>query len=158
MERTVSVNLGGKALVFDESAYIALKNYFNEIEARLEPSECTKTIAEIEERMAEIFKTNMCHGTEIVSLNIVNNAISIVGASTSFGSASKTPKSDNMKRIYRNTDNAIFGGVCSGLSEYLNVDLIVVRILAFMLVFFMGLSLWVYIIMWLFIPPKPTLY
>ncbi len=33
-----------------------------------------------------------------------------------------------MKKLYRNTKNRMFGGVCSGFGEYLEIDYGVIRI------------------------------
>lgn len=154
MEKTVSVNIGGVAFVLDESAYFTLKRYLVDVESRLEESERKDTMQGIEERIAEIFKSNMGHGIEIVGLDLVKSTMATIGASSTFGQTKSTLNNSSMKRIYRDTENGIIGGVCSGLSEYLEIDLAIVRILAFVLFFCLGLSLWVYIIMWLFVPAK----
>ncbi len=58
------------------------------------------------------------------------------------------------KRIYRSQD-AMLGGVCGGLAEYLNVDPTLIR-LAWALTFLLGgAGLLAYIIAWIIIP-KPT--
>ena len=60
-----------------------------------------------------------------------------------------------MKRLYRNTRNASIAGVCAGLSEYYNMDVLVIR-----LIFFVGTLFTVfpfiltYLIMWIVIPEK----
>ena len=35
-----------------------------------------------------------------------------------------------MKRLYRSRSNRVLAGVCGGIGEYLNIDPIVIRILA----------------------------
>ena len=61
----------------------------------------------------------------------------------------------NNKKLYRNKKDKKIGGVCSGLAEYLNVDVVVVRLLAlFALFFFMGGLM--YIIGIFIIPENPN--
>jgi phage shock protein PspC (stress-responsive transcriptional regulator) len=50
----------------------------------------------------------------------------------------------------------VIGGVCGGLAAYFNIDTVWVRLAMFLLIFFGGLSLWVYIILWIVIPEAKT--
>ena len=56
------------------------------------------------------------------------------------------------KRLRRNKIDGVLGGVCAGIGDYLNVDPIVVRILYVLSVLFLGLPLFIYFILWIFIP------
>jgi phage shock protein PspC (stress-responsive transcriptional regulator) len=64
---------------------------------------------------------------------------------------------DAARKLYRNLDNAILGGVLSGIASYLRVNVLWVR-LAFILTFFLsvGLLSLLYIVAWLIIPPART--
>ncbi len=59
------------------------------------------------------------------------------------------------KKLYRNTSNQMIGGVCSGLSEYLDIDLVIVRLIFVLLLFFGGHGLLIYVILWVLMPIKP---
>lgn len=59
------------------------------------------------------------------------------------------------KRLVRSGDRMI-AGVCSGLAEYFGLDTSLVRIATLVLILAGGLSLWVYIILWLIIPKGPA--
>lgn len=59
------------------------------------------------------------------------------------------------KRLVRSDDRMI-AGVCSGLAEYFGLDTSLVRIATLVLILAGGLSLWVYIILWLIIPKGPA--
>ncbi len=63
----------------------------------------------------------------------------------------------NNKRLYRTRD-AVVAGVCGGLAEYFGLDTSLLRIATAILILFGGLSLWVYIILWILVPraPKPS--
>jgi phage shock protein PspC (stress-responsive transcriptional regulator) len=60
------------------------------------------------------------------------------------------------KRFYRNADDKVLGGVCSGFAAYVDADPMIVR-LAFLLFFFaFGTGLMVYIILWIIVPEAKT--
>ena len=58
--------------------------------------------------------------------------------------------------MFRDPDNKAVGGVCSGISAYFDVDIVWIRLAMFLLIFFGGISLWVYIILWIVIPEAKT--
>lgn len=58
------------------------------------------------------------------------------------------------KRLYRNTDNKVISGVCSGLGEYFNLDPTIVRIIFLILFFGFGTGVLIYIILWIVMPEK----
>ena len=58
------------------------------------------------------------------------------------------------RRVYLSQDN-ISAGVCAGVAEYFGLDVSLVRIATLLLILFGGLSLWVYIILWLIVPKAP---
>lgn len=58
------------------------------------------------------------------------------------------------KRLFR-TPNGIIAGVCGGLAEFFGLDPSLVRIATLLLILFGGLSLWVYILLWIIVPKAP---
>ena len=62
-----------------------------------------------------------------------------------------------IKRLYRSNRNKVLGGVCGGIAEYLEVDVVVVRLVwAILTLASMGMGLLAYIIAWVIIPLEPT--
>ena len=61
------------------------------------------------------------------------------------------------QKLYRSTDRVI-GGVCGGIAEYFGLDTSTIRIVTLILILFGGLSLWVYILLWIIIPNAPDRY
>lgn len=63
------------------------------------------------------------------------------------------------KRVYRDPQNSLLGGVCSGIAYYLHIDPTIVRLIA-VLLFFLSASTVaiVYIILWIVIPEARTPY
>ena len=58
-----------------------------------------------------------------------------------------------MKRLYRDKTHYKIAGIFSGLSDYLNIDPVIIR-LVFLFGLFLGGGLLVYIIAWFVIPIK----
>ena len=61
---------------------------------------------------------------------------------------------NDIRRLFRSQDS-IIAGVCAGLAEFFGLDVSLVRIATLILILFGGLSLWVYIILWLIVPKAP---
>ena len=59
------------------------------------------------------------------------------------------------KKLYRNTNNKMIAGVCSGLAEYINIDPTIVRVI-WALVGLSGAGIVAYLICALIIPEKPS--
>ena len=55
------------------------------------------------------------------------------------------------KKLTR-SNNKMIGGVCAGIADYLGLDPTIVRIVTVLLVFFAGLSVIVYLILWIIMP------
>jgi len=58
-------------------------------------------------------------------------------------------------RLYRRRKDKVFGGIASGLGQYLDIDPIIVRIVFVLITLFHGVGLLVYIIMWIVMPEEP---
>lgn len=159
MNRTVSVNIGGFNFIMDEKAYEKLSAYLNRYRQSLNIDERDEVMNDIEYRIAEIFGGVHCQG--VISEMKVDEVISTIGepeitteASSSEFKSSETTADKIVvdKKLYRDTDDCVIGGICSGLASYFNLSTILVRLL-FLLGFFMwGTTLLVYVIMWLVVP------
>ncbi len=60
----------------------------------------------------------------------------------------------NHRQLYRTPDR-IIAGVCGGVAEFFGLDVSLVRIATLIMILFGGLSIWIYILMWLIIPNGP---
>lgn len=61
-----------------------------------------------------------------------------------------------MHRFYRDSDDKKIGGVCSGIAKYFNIDVLLVRVIAVLLIFCGTSGLWAYIILWFIAPLAET--
>ncbi len=62
-----------------------------------------------------------------------------------------------IKKMYRDPDGKVLGGVASGVAAYFGIDVVVVRLLLFVSIFFAGTGLILYIILWIILPEAKTL-
>ncbi len=58
------------------------------------------------------------------------------------------------KKLYRNEDEAIFAGVCTGLADYFDIDVTLMRVIFVLLFIGGGSGLLIYIILWIVTPLK----
>ena len=59
-----------------------------------------------------------------------------------------------MKKFYLSGTDKKIGGVCGGLAEYFNVDSTFMRLLFALLAIVGGLTVFIYIILWIVAPKK----
>jgi phage shock protein C len=62
-----------------------------------------------------------------------------------------------MKRLYRSETDKVIAGVCGGLSEYFNIDPVIIRILFLLIALPGGISILVYFVFWIAMPLKSTI-
>lgn len=60
----------------------------------------------------------------------------------------------NDKRLIRSNDNKMLFGVCAGVADYLNVDPVIVRLLAVLLTLWNGVGLLIYLVLALVMPQE----
>ena len=61
----------------------------------------------------------------------------------------------NHARLYRSSDDVVIAGVCAGVADYLGLPSGKVRLATLLLVLVGGLSIWVYILLWIVVPKGP---
>jgi phage shock protein C len=62
------------------------------------------------------------------------------------------------KKLYRDEYHKVLGGVCSGLAEYFEMDVTVIRLLFAFTVIIMGVGIIPYIVLWIVLPKKGYLF
>ena len=161
MKQTRTVNIAGINFYLDEDAYQILDNYLKELRKHFKyQEEAAEIISDIENRMAELFQQKLKNPQTVITREDVNNVIAILGKPGDFDQEDpeenkNSSKKHKMKRLYRNMDDRILAGVCSGLGAYVNLDPVIIRII-FIIVTLSGISILIYLIMWIVIPPALT--
>ncbi len=161
-----NINIGGHPFAIDMNAYFALEDYLDAIEKHFNGSKGGKEIvADIESRIAEIFRERH-KPLEVVVLKDVQEAIAVMGTPEEFGGETENeeyyddiPKTEWVfgKKMMRDEEDSIIGGVCSGLAAYLGLeDPIWVRLGMAFLILGMGVGFGLYIILWIVMPAAET--
>ena len=88
MKETINVNIAQQAFTMDVDAYSALTSYLDDIGRRL-PETDTETLADIEARIAEIFREKVPSPMMVITYGVVRNTMSQIGAPENFGTASR---------------------------------------------------------------------
>ncbi len=166
MKQTVNVNIASVAFTLDEDACHVLRNYFDEIKSRL-PEDDTETMDDIEARVAELFAERISSPMRVVTLDVVRSTMNQIGSPAEFGEPhnvsdnSAQPSMEEQpdelpKKLYRSRNERSIAGVCGGLAEFFDTDPTMIRLLTLLMIFFGGLSIWAYIILWIVIPEAPV--
>lgn len=157
MDKTININLAGVLFQIDEEAYRILRDYLQAINNRFENVPGGhETIEDIESRIAEIFQSQKGVAGVITKEN-VEKMIAVIGKPEDFDSEeSVEPPVYRKKRMYRNPDDKIIGGVCSGMAAYLDTDPVLFRILFVLFTAFFGVGFFVYLGLWIALPVART--
>ncbi len=174
MKEVIKVSIAGVSFTVEKEAYREVENYLSELKKYYKSEAgADEIIEDIEERIAELF-IERGGKDRIVTFSDVNAVIDILGRP--FLSQDATGIDVNpKKRLFRDTDNAIIGGVCSGFAAYLNMDPVWIRIIYILIFFVLASPMYfirnyiglggmggfssaalVYFILWVIIPAAKT--
>lgn len=170
MKVTISVNLGGLAFVVDEDAYARLQAYLEEISRYFRTlGDGGEVVADIEARLAEQLQARLAEGRrEVVSLADVEAMVKAMGTvadisgesgageNPAAAAAPREAASQRPRRLYRDTDDVIIAGVCSGIAAYFGIDPLLVRLGFIASIFFGGVGFIIYFLLWALVPPAVT--
>ena len=179
MKQVININFHGQVVPIEVSAFDLLKQYtasLNNYFANEEGKE--EIINDIESRIAELFQERLKKGVTCITDDDVNAIIKSMGRpeefegedstaySQSSSSSSTTAGSQQYqqipgpaevhKRLYRDENDKILGGVCAGLANYFGIDVVIVRIIFVVLAISFGFGLIPYIILWVAVPSSAT--
>jgi len=166
MKKTFTVNIRGIVFHIDEDAYEVLNDYLQSIKQYFAKTEGgDEIISDIETRIAEMLRNSIGDEKQVITLDDIEKVIEVIGQPSEFGGEpedetawqQKSEKSKTIKRLYRNPDRSILGGVCGGLGAYFHTDPVWFR-LAFVIFSLPGLGtpLLIYVILWIVIPEART--
>lgn len=164
MKKTVSINLAGIALTIDEDAFDKLDQYLKSVTSYFADYEdADEIIADIEARAAEQLQERL-QGRQVVSVADVEAVVTVMGTTHDFDNeyvaeemdSSSDASQNNKKRLYRDTDEGMIGGVSSGLGAYFGIDPLIIRIAFVISIFFGGTGILAYIILWIAMPEAKT--
>lgn len=162
MKEITRIHLAKTPYDIELDAKEVLQKYLSEIKQMMGSED---TMYEIEARMVELLGERGVQSNGIITMSDVEDLRSKMGLPKEFSDsesnedsqADLTPSNSPDKRLMRDTDNAIFGGVCAGIAAYWGINPLWVRLLFIISPFItFGTALLVYIIIWISLPEAKT--
>ena len=165
MNKTVTVNIGGIVFHIDENAYEKFKQYLESIRSHFTTADGRDEIMQdIEARIAEMFQERVKDSKQVITLVDVEDVTSLMGKPEEFEGTEEKEKEKVRaeaepeytgpvkRRFFRNPDDKMLGGICSGIANYFDIDIVWVRLAFVLLIFAYSSGIWIYIILWIVIP------
>lgn len=189
MKETLKVSIGGFAFNIDVDAYTVLETYMESLKKHFKNNvEGDEIIADVESRMSELLQLKLSYPDRIVTLRDAEEIIKTMGSPKDFDESfdddserehlNEEPPSENNdakdsgwrsqlknKKLFRDEDNKVVAGVCSGLGHYFRVDPVLIRI-GFIAVLLLSnfvssksglISVIIYLCLWLAMPKAKTM-
>jgi phage shock protein PspC (stress-responsive transcriptional regulator) len=161
MKKTLSINIRGIVFNIDEDAYQLLNDYLADINRHYKNQPGHEDImSDIENRIVELFQQKLSDKKQVINIADVSEIIGVLGRPSDFEQElqDETPPSYSgrkrrSKRLFRDPDNRMVGGVCSGLGAYFNIDPVWFRLAFVVAVLVGGSGILVYLILWIILPP-----
>ena len=162
MKEITRIHLAKTPYDIELDAKEVLQKYLSEIKQMMGSED---TMYEIEARMVELLGERGVQSNGIITMSDVEDLRSKMGLPKEFSDSESTedsqadlaPSNSPAKRLMRDTDNAIFGGVCAGIAAYWGINPLWVRLLFIISPFItFGTALLVYIIIWISLPEAKT--
>jgi phage shock protein PspC (stress-responsive transcriptional regulator) len=163
MNKIIQINLAGQAVSIDEQAYSTLSQYMMTLEKHFKHTESGKEILDdIEARIAELFFGKL-KNSAFINETHVQEAITLMGTAQDLGAdegfepaAAPHYTSGKGKKLFRDKEDSVLGGVCSGLGAYFGLDASMMRVIFVLLVLLAGAPIIAYIVLWAVLPAAIT--
>ena len=160
MKKTVNVAIGGCSFIIDEDAYCAMNEYLEDFRNALGGSSASNDVMEeLEVRISDLLKQKLA-GREVVNLKMVEDIIAQIGYPEGYNADNNNNVNNEdmsaTKKLFRDPDDKKIGGVCSGLSLFLGIDVVFIRIIFLIALLFVGGGFWAYVIFWIVAPEART--
>ena len=166
MNKTVNINLGGMFFHIDEDAFQKLTRYFDAIKRSLSNSSGhDEIIKDIEMRVSELLNEKQKSDKHVVGLKDVDEVIAVMGQPEDYiieddktnEQSYRSSTTTSTKKLYRDRDKGMVGGVSSGLGYYFGIDAVWFRLFFVLLVLAgFGAGFLAYIILWIVTPEAST--
>lgn len=165
MNKTIIININGTVFHIEESAYEILKQYMTAVKRHFfDSADSLEITTDIENRVAELFSEILAReNRQAIIDQDVNYVIGQMGAVEDFDMAAEEAGPVNYtytrtehRRLFRDADDHLIGGVCAGIANYFDIQSVWIRLAFALSTLFAGTGLIVYIILWLVIPKAIT--
>ena len=161
MKKTVSINIKGINFIIEEDAYELLQDYLKRLETTLKNEDGSQEIIEdVEIRIAEICSAKIDDGKAVIEKEDIQEILATLGNPEDYiegedeentNYSTRNNQNDADRRLFRDVENATIAGVCSGIANFFNIDVVIVRAI-FVVFFFSGFGFLLYVILWFIVP------
>jgi phage shock protein PspC (stress-responsive transcriptional regulator) len=163
MNKTIIININGFIFHIEEDAYEILKNYMTDVKRHfLNSADSLEITTDIENRIAEMFTDILAaENKQVIIEQDVKGVVEQMGSVADFESPedeSKGPTPDNYtyntgtRKLFRDSEDHLLAGVCSGLANYFDVQAIWIRLAFIIAIAFFGAGVILYLILWIVVP------
>ena len=164
MNKTVNINIGGLFFHIDEDAYQKLSRYFDAIKRSLSNSSGKDEIMkDIEMRVAELFTERQKSDKHVINNKDVDEVVTVMGQPEDYRIDDETEESKTFnynstgkRKLYRDKDRGLIGGVCTGLGHYFGIESVWIKLFFLVLFFGFGTGLIAYLVLWIAMPKAVT--
>jgi phage shock protein PspC (stress-responsive transcriptional regulator) len=167
MNKTIIININGIVFHIEEDAYEILKSYMTDVQRHfMHSADSLEITTDIENRIAEMFNEILLReGNQVVVLQDVKTVVEQMGSVEDFETADESAKANAQqafvygtasRRLFRDPDDHLVAGVCSGIASYFDFNPVWVRLLFAITVAFAGTGFILYIILWIVVPKAVT--
>jgi phage shock protein PspC (stress-responsive transcriptional regulator) len=157
MDNIERIHIAKVPYSIEPKAKTELKKYLTDIRARLDADSAEEVIHDIESRIPELLAQRHTKQGDVVTQADIAFIKKQLGDPEQF-----TAEDDQLhatsgpKKLFRDNDTAMLGGVASGIGKYCSIDANIIRVAFFALAFFYGFGIVLYIFLWLLLPEAKT--
>ena len=167
MNKTIIININGIVFHIEEDAYEILKSYMTDVQRHfLNSADSLEITTDIENRIAEMFNEILLkESKQVIVEQDVRTVVEQMGSVEDFeieeeGGRPNAPHAFTQatapRRLFRDPDDHLVAGVCSGIANYFDFNPAWVRLLFAIAVAFFGTGFFLYIILWIVVPKAVT--
>ncbi|MFM2231099.1 MAG: hypothetical protein RL607_2357 [Bacteroidota bacterium] len=167
MNKTVNINIGGLFFHIDEDAYQKLSRYFDAIKNSLtDATGKDEIMKDIEMRVAELFVERQQSDKHVINSKDVDEVVNVMGQPEDYRLDNEEKKTEEpefkyalpprRRKLYRDEDRGVIGGVCTGLGHYFGIDSFWFKLVFLILAIGFGTGFLAYLILWIAMPKAVT--
>lgn len=160
MRKATIITIGGVAFYLENDAFQLLERYLASIGDHYNDSPDKQEIVDdIELRFAEYFSDYVKTATQTITTAQVQEVMDKIGSVEDFDASKDSPNvpaAEPKRRLYRDSENAVVGGVAAGLGAYFETDPVLFRLAFVILTLFGGSGAILYLAFLIAVPEAKT--
>ncbi|MGV8880155.1 MAG: PspC domain-containing protein [Sphingobacteriaceae bacterium] len=165
MNKTIIINISGVIFHMEEDAYELLKSYMTDIKRHFSNTPDSLEITnDIENRIAEMLSEILKReNKQVIVTADIQEVIAQMGTTEDFISEDENSQQEEAytdfsanRKLFRDPDDHLLGGVCTGIANYFNIDSVWIRLVFALSFLLAGSGILLYVILWIIIPKALT--